>query len=79
MSRYMDPNQPSSSRKATSGVQRRASKVPRPRSVGQPRPLVEAMIRPIRVNVPDVEDEEDIPVMDPTPVAHIPRRDFPGI
>ena len=54
--------------------------MPRPRSVRQPRRMAKAVIRPVRVDVPDVEDEEeDVPVAAPAPAAHIPRRDFPGI
>ena len=53
--------------------------MPHPRSVRQPRRLVEAVIRPIQVDVPDSEDEEDVPIVDPAPAAHVPRRELPSI
>ena len=52
--------------------------MPRPRSVRQPHRLVEAVIHPVQVDVPDVEDEE-ADIEDPAPDVHVPRRELPSI
>lgn len=56
--------------------------MPRPRPARQPRRLTESVIRPIRVDVPDVEDEEeDVPVAvaAPAPAASTPHRELLAI